>query len=136
MLHSTSSLLTDFPAANANQDDIRSTTTSRANSAQLMSIFASTRPSDQGADSLTRRMSNLDVTMSDNVINPLRRSVTQEKEAGLLLTTLLREELVNEDVQSRSFQHRQLHTKCKAKRFKRESRKGIQRMNGFANFYF
>lgn len=125
-------------AINLNRDGSHSTTTTRSNSVQqdLRTLTpVSTHSFDQRADSLTRRISRLDVNVDDANITSHRKSNEDEKEARLL-TSLLREELENEGLQSHFPLRRPVHTKCKAKRFRQESRKGIERVNNFANFYF
>jgi len=125
---------------NHNRDvSSRSTTASGDNLVQKdarTSIPRSVGSSEHREDSLIRRMSNLGVTMDDlNPNFPPAESNTEEKDTRLL-TVLLREQLEKEDLQPRPLKQRPPHTKCHAKKFRRDSRKGIERVNGFANFYF
>ena len=85
-------------------------------------------------DNLARRMSSLGVTVDDH--NAPQKFDSGEKEVRLV-TALLRQELDGGQIETRyESKPRPVHAKGHAKKFRKASRKGMERIKGFANFCF
>lgn len=76
-------------------------------------------------------MLNLDVATSNVEARCLKRDTS-----GSLLTVLMDEEFEQEVTKPGPVINRRLHKKVEPKKFKGNSRKGKERVKGFANFYF